>query len=96
MSEPRTEVIPGNIPEWAEKAMEEGTFFKTCLNRPISFKHARMTMRKGLKEPALREGYRANIAMCIYDNRHKDGRLNAKDCNAVAEELITIIFGRPD
>ena len=34
----------------------------------------------------------ANIAMCIYDNRRKDGRLNHNDCNKVATKLIKLIF----
>ena len=38
-------------------------------------------MRKRLKEPGLRIAYVANIAMCIYDNRRSDGRLNKADCN---------------
>ncbi len=49
-------------------------------------------MAKKLKEPGLRQGYKANIAMCIYDNRRKDGRLNHKDCNDVADKLIDLIF----
>jgi len=49
-------------------------------------------MRKGLEEKGLRDAYKANIAMCIYDNRRKDGRLNAMECNDVAEKLIKLIW----
>jgi hypothetical protein len=49
-------------------------------------------MGKHLKDKSLRMGYKANIAMCIYDNRRKDGRLNMADCNKIAEKLITLIF----
>jgi len=59
----------------------------------ITVKQARKTMSKALKEEGLRIAYRANIAMCIYDNRRKDGRLNIHNCNDVAEKLIDIIFG---
>lgn len=44
------------------------------------------------KDGDLRYGYKANIAMCIYDNRRKDGRLNHKECNQVADKLIKLIF----
>ena len=59
----------------------------------IKFAAARKIMNKSLKEPGLRESYKANIAMCIYDNRRKDGRLNHTDCNEVAEKLINLIWG---
>ena len=58
----------------------------------IKIKLARRTMRKALKDRDLRNTYRANIAMCIYDNRRKDGRLSHLNCNAVAEKLIKLIF----
>lgn len=58
----------------------------------IKFATARKIMSKRMKEPGLRQGYRANIAMCIYDNRRSDGRLNIHDCNAVAEKLVKLIF----
>ena len=51
-------------------------------------------MSKALKEKGLRTSYRANIAMCIYDNRRKDGRLNIHECNAVAEKIIELIFDK--
>lgn len=56
------------------------------------FRKARKTMGKSLREPGLRESYKASIAMCIYDNRRKDGRLNHQECNDVANKLITLIF----
>ena len=60
--------------------------------KDVSFKTARKRMALGLKEESLRQTYRANIAMCIYDNRRKDGRLNVDNCNDVAEKLIKLIF----
>jgi len=60
----------------------------------ITVKQARQKMRNALREEGFRQTYRANIAMCIYDNRRKDGRLNAHDCNDVAEKLIALIFSR--
>lgn len=57
------------------------------------FKHARRFMNKTLKnDEGLRESYKANIAMCIYDFRNKQGRLNARECNEVADRLIDLIF----
>jgi len=58
----------------------------------MKFRTARKQMAKGMKEPGLRESYKANIAMCIYDNRRKDGRLNHKECNDVADKLIDMIW----
>jgi len=52
----------------------------------------REMMAEELKDADTRESYVANIAMCIYDNRRKDGRLNAKDCIKVAEKLIDRIW----
>ena len=51
-------------------------------------------MAKGLREPGLYMAYKANIAMCIYDNRRKGGRLNHADCEAVADKLINVIWGK--
>ena len=59
----------------------------------IKFATARKIMAKGLKKPGLREAYKANIAMCVFDNRRKDGRLNHAECNEVAEKLINILWG---
>lgn len=57
------------------------------------FKIARKFMARRLaKDVGLMLSYKANIAMCIYDNRRKDGRLNLDDCNEVAEKLIGLIF----
>jgi len=57
------------------------------------FKTARKTMARKLKNDAgTKLSYKANIAMCIYDNRRKDGRLNLENCNDVAEKLIELIF----
>ena len=57
------------------------------------FSVARKEMSKAFKkDDNVREGYLANIAMCIYDNRRKYGRLNHKECNDVAEKLMKLIF----
>ena len=59
----------------------------------IKIKWAKRIMRKALKDPCYkRDKYRQKIAMCIYDNRRKDGRLNHLNCYAVAEKLIKLIF----
>ena len=63
------------------------------MEQKIKFATARKIMSKGLKNEGLYIAYKANIAMCIYDNRRKDGRLNIHDCNDVAEKLIKLIFG---
>jgi len=61
--------------------------------RNIKLKWARRIMRKALKDPGLRTTYWANIAMCIYDNRRRNGRLlNKLNCQEVAEKLIKVIF----
>ena len=49
-------------------------------------KQARKTFKKALKNEEFRQNYRANISMCIYDNRRKDGRLNKNECNDVAKK----------
>ena len=57
------------------------------------FKYARRFMNKSLKSDIdLYRSYRANIAMCIYNNCRKDGRLNHRECNDVAQKLIKLIF----
>ena len=59
----------------------------------IIFKDAREIMNKALKDDeGLYQGYKANIAMCIYDSRRNDGRLNHQECNEVADKLIKLIF----
>ena len=56
--------------------------------------NARKTMRDAFeKDIDFRDSYKANIAMRIYDRRVK-GRLNHKQCNDVADELIDLIFGK--
>jgi len=60
------------------------------------FSKARKVMGKAMKDSDLRDGYRANIAMCIYDNRRADGRLNHNDCNKVAEKIIKLVWGACD
>jgi hypothetical protein len=55
----------------------------------VSFKKARLTMAKKLREDLdLRESYKANIAMAIYDGRDKSGRVNATICNKIADDII--------
>lgn len=44
------------------------------------------------KDEGLKIGYKANVAMCIYDNRRKYGRLNLEDCNKVAEKILELMF----
>ena len=57
------------------------------------FKWARKTMSQTLKDDTdLYLGYKANNAMCIYDSRRNDGRLNHSECNEVADKLIKLIF----
>ena len=58
----------------------------------MTFIQARKTMSKAMKGQRTHESYKANIAMCIYDNRRKDGRLNHKNCNEVADKLLKLIF----
>ena len=73
-----------------EKIVEKFYYF---WYNSIIFKDAREIMNKALKDDEdLYISYKANIAMCIYDNRRKDGRLNHKECNEVANKLIKIIF----
>jgi len=57
-------------------------------------KELRKAMSVALEDPGLRETYLANIAMCVYDNRRKDGRYNMYNCNVVAERLIRLIFDK--
>ncbi len=59
----------------------------------IEFVDARKTMSKALKDDkGLYISYKANIAMCIYDSRRNDGRLNHAECNDTAQKLIKLIF----
>ena len=60
--------------------------------KSFKIKLARGIMRKALQDEGFWQTYHANIAMCIYDNRRKDGRLNIHNCRAVAEKLIKLIF----
>jgi len=58
----------------------------------IKIKWAKRIMHKELLHTAIRDKYRNKIALCIYDNRRKDGRLNQFTCQVVAEKLIKLIF----
>lgn len=60
--------------------------------KKMTFIKARETMAKAMKDSGTHQAYKANISMCIYDNRRKDGRLNINECNEVADKLITLIF----
>ncbi len=61
--------------------------------KSIKIRWAKRIMRKALKgECYKRDKYREFIAMCIYDNRRKDGRLNKTNCFRVAEMVITLVF----
>ena len=62
------------------------------------FAEARKHMSERLKDPHLRFGYTANIAMAIYDNQNNHKFLNRNlldtipGCNAMAEKLVQLIF----
>tara|TARA_Y100000034_G_C6857325_1_gene389793 strand:- start:196 stop:396 length:201 start_codon:yes stop_codon:yes gene_type:complete len=59
--------------------------------------NARKTMRDAFeKDPHFRYAYQANIAMAIYDDQRRNRKTwrTAKDCNVLADELITLIFDR--
>jgi len=59
----------------------------------VSFKKARLIMAKKLRDDAdLRETYKANIAMAIYDGRDKSGRVNAVVCNKIADDIINKVW----
>lgn len=55
--------------------------------------NARKTLKTHLeKDSGFKQGYISNIAMTIYDNRQKDGRLNLETCNLVAELILKKLF----
>ena len=60
------------------------------------FKEARDTMSRILRvDGGLRESYRANIAMFVFDEANKENGLDLTDaieCNEMAERLIKLIF----
>jgi len=59
------------------------------------FIKARKTMAKRLKNPDLRLGYVANIAMRMHDELHDRGykpKLKPEDRNQIAERLLELIF----
>jgi len=59
----------------------------------ILIKIARKIMQYYLsKDEDLYRVYKANIAMCIYDYRRKDGRLNHEECNQLAHRLIELLY----
>ena len=58
----------------------------------MTFKKAREVMAEGMQGEEIHQAYKANIAMCIYDNRRYDGRLNLNECNELAVKLIDLIF----
>ena len=69
----------------------------------MDIKTARDFMNKELQDEGLRQGYRANIAMLIYDDQmagiesrstKPPTNLSTVDgCNSIAERLIDLIFG---
>ena len=60
------------------------------------FKQARKVMaRRLMVDDGLRESYRANIAMLVFDEANKENGLDltdATECNELAERLIKLIF----
>jgi len=67
----------------------------------MNIKSARKYMNKQLQDESLRQGYRANIAMLIYDDQiagieppyKSPTDLSAVDgCNSMAERIIDLIF----
>ena len=59
----------------------------------MEIKQLRKEFSKHLKkDEGLWLAYHANIAMCIYDNRRKDGRLNLEDCKVAAEKILLLMF----
>ena len=63
----------------------------------MNIKSARDFMNKSLQDESLRQGYRANIAMLIYDDQvaGAESRSNlstVEGCNSIAERLIDLIF----
>lgn len=73
--------------------MEERERIMKMFFESIKIKWAKRIMRGALKgECYKRDKYRKDIALCIYNNRRKDGRLNILNCQEVAEKLIKVIF----
>lgn len=74
------------------KALEADTGFKTL--NPIAL--ARQIMWEALaQDPGFMEGYRANVAMRMYDELHARGyrpKLKPDDRNALADSLLELIF----
>ena len=59
----------------------------------LLFPLARRIMAKRLyTDDSLYDVYKANIAMCVYDNRNKYGRYNHEGCNKVADIMIKKTF----
>ena len=68
----------------------------------MDIKTARSFMNEALKDEELRQGYRANIAMLIYDDQMSGiesrstkppTNLNTVEgCNSIADRLIDLIF----
>jgi len=68
----------------------------------MNIKKARGYMNKQLQDESLRQGYRANIAMLIYDDQMTDkGGKSSKPptnlstvegCNSIAERIIDLVF----
>ncbi len=59
----------------------------------LLFPLARRIVAKNLyDDDELYDTYKANIAMCVYDNRNKYGRYNHEGCNDVARFIIRRVF----
>ena len=57
------------------------------------FQLARRCMKRHLKDEGLRQTYRANISMKIWDNHRDLNYSKVEDCDKIAEKLIELIFG---
>ena len=70
--------------------------WKETPSKTNQFKEARDTMSRRLRiDEDLRESYRANIAMFVFDEANKENGLDltdATECNELAERLIKLIF----
>jgi len=68
----------------------------------MNIKSARKYMNKQLQDESLRQGYRANIAMLIYDDQMAGTEglpadpptdlSTVEGCNSMAERIIDLIF----
>jgi len=66
----------------------------TEVENPIQV--ARRTMWEAFEsDPGFKEGYRANVAMLMYDELHERGykpKIRFKDRNEIADRLLKLLF----